>query len=141
MNKYASGSRFRVTIDPKLDEKSEVGFSKVSGLNVELEVEEIQEGGVNGAPHVLPAPVKRGGKLTLEKGLTSANSWAAKLRPGFQLGGWLTVEVEDSSGAVIRTFMIEDGLVTKWELTDMDASSSQVLIEKLEIAHEGLKCR
>lgn len=141
MNKYASGFRFRVTIDPKLDEKSEIGFSKVSGLSVELETDEIQEGGVNGAPHVLSAPAKRSSKLTLEKGLTSADSWAAKLRPGFMLGGWLTVEVEDNSGAVLRTYMIEDGIVTKWELTDMDASSSQVLIEKLEIAHTGLKCR
>lgn len=141
MDKYASGFRFRVTIDPKLDEKSEIGFSKVGGLTVELEVEEIQEGGVNGTPHVLTSPAKRSGKLTLEKGLASANSWATKLRPGFRLGGWLTVEVADSSGTVIRTFMIEDGIVTKWELTDMDASSSQVLIEKLEIAHTGLKYR
>src|SRR3954470_2736216 len=49
------------------------GFSEVSGLAVELEAEDFQEGGVNGYAHKLPKLVKNP-NIVLKRGLTDSDT-------------------------------------------------------------------
>ena len=55
--------------------------------------------------------------------------------------------LEMSAGVVFGDFSlikplllwINDGLITKWEVSGLDAMGSQLLVEKLEIMHEGIQ--
>ena len=114
-------------------------FSRVSGIESTMEQEEIAEGGKNDGPHILLAPHKRHSPLVLERGVVPAESWMCRLRPGMRLGTWLMVILLDEKGTQTkRKFTISDGIVTKWELSGLDAMGNSVLVEKLEIVHDGI---
>ena len=56
------------------------------------------------------------------------------------LGTWLDIVLLDEKGKQTnRRFQINDGLITKWEVSGLDAMGSQLLVEKLEIMHEGIQ--
>lgn len=137
-NQYVSSYRFAVRLGGNTYDK--VCFSKISGIESTLDYEEIYEGGYNASPHLLAVPHKKRSPLVLEKGAGPRDSWINRIKPGMKLGTWLEIVILDGTGKETkRSFRIEDGLITKWELTGLDAMESQVLIEKLEIMHEGIR--
>lgn len=141
---YASDFRFRVLTGtirysggtiPGTD----IRFSKISGIESAAETEEVAEGGKNSGPLLLPVPKKRHAPLVLERGFLPANHWMTRLKPGMRLGTWLQVIVLSENGSSIdRKFWIEDGTVTKWELSELNAMGSSILIERMEILHDGI---
>lgn len=136
---YVPEYRFAVNLG-NYDNFSKVCFSKISGLVSTLDYEEIQEGGYNASPHLLPVPHKKHGALVFEKGAAPAESWISKLKPGMRLGTWLEIVLLDGAGKeTSRRFMVEDGIVTKWEVSELNALGNNLLVEKLEIMHEGIK--
>src|SRR6478736_3812744 len=50
------------------------GFSEVTGLQVEIEVQDHREGGENGFIHKLPGPARYSQNLILKHGLTDLTS-------------------------------------------------------------------
>ena len=60
--------KFKVIIGPEL----KGNFSKVSGLETEITLEEIYEGGVNTGPHYLPTNMRHS-RLVLERGIMNLN--------------------------------------------------------------------
>lgn len=118
---------------------TQTGFSKVSGFELTMEQEEIAEGGKNDGPHVLVAPHKKHQPLILERGVLPVSSWLYRLKPGMRLGTWLLVAVLDAYGGMTeKRIGISDGIVTKWELSGLDAMGNSLLVEKIEILHDGL---
>ena len=135
---YAPVYRFAVQLGDTSYEK--VCFSRVSGLERTMEFEEISEGGYNESPHLVAVPHKRHGVLVLERGMAPVDSWSSRVRPGMWLGTWLDIVLLDEKGKQTnRRFQINDGLITKWEVSGLDAMGSQLLVEKLEIMHEGIQ--
>lgn len=136
-SEYLPVYRFAVRIGGN---NSKVCFSKISGIESTLDYEEIYEGGYNDAPHLAVVPHGRHAALILEKGAAPGDSWVNKIRPGMKLGTWLEVVLLDGKGRETgQTFSIQDGLVTKWEVSNLDAMGDQILIERLEIMHEGIQ--
>lgn len=142
VKKYMPGYRFRImTGEDQIAglPAQEICFQKVSGIEVTLETEEIFEGGKNDSPHILCAPHKRHQPLVLERGMVSSDSWLHRLKPGMRLGTWLKVILLDGKGEMTgRQFEITDGIVTKWEVSGLNAMDGSVLLEKLEIMHDGI---
>lgn len=133
---YAPDCRFLV-INKDFDM---AGFLRISGLTAEMEQEEILEGGKNDGPHIVTASHRRHQPLVLERGVLPQKSWLGKLKPGMQLGTWMEIILLDERGVWMpRTFWIEDGIVTKCEMSGLDALGNSVLIEKIEIVHDGLR--
>lgn len=131
---YALNFRFLV-----LTGGESICFSKISGIEITMEQEEIFEGGKNGGPHILFSPHKKNPPLVLERGILPNNSWLSKLRPGMRLGTWLQVVLLDEQGNPMeRTFGIDDGTVVKWEISGLDALGNSIVVEKMEIAHDGI---
>lgn len=134
---YVPVYRFAVRIG---ENNGKVCFSRISGIEKTLDFEEIYEGGYNAAPHLVAVPHKNHAALVLEKGAAPGNSWVNKIKPGMKLGTWLEVVLLDTKGKETgQTFTIQDGLVTKWEISHLDAMGREILIEKLEIMHEGIQ--
>ena len=132
----------------------DAGFSECSGLGMEQQLYEYQEGGLLDSTHKLPGQVNFG-TLTLRWGMGFNNSlwdWhisnARALAYGDQLkrkDGTLIClpfeNVEDplatSSGTQVWYF--RRALPVRWTGPQFDANSSQVAIETMELAHEGLE--
>jgi hypothetical protein len=118
------GCRFVVEIDSL----TVGGFSEVSGLVVEVETEDYQEGGVNDYVHKLPKGIKYP-NLVLKRGITDSD----------ELWKWHEdVVLLDSEGNVKRTWTFEDVYPIKWTGPDFKADNSTVAIESLELVHKGL---
>ena len=124
---------------------TQINFARVSNVQRTVEHEAIVEGGLNDYIHVLTKPGGQSGTLTLEKGV-AADSTLTKLMRALEPGRRISVPVtillyhrEASGWKPVRAWGFEDGMVTRWEVGTLDGLGSEVLIEKLEISHAGLK--
>jgi phage tail-like protein len=117
-------------------------FAEADGLDAELGVTEIKEGGENRFTHRLPDRAARK-NLTLKRGVMTASSDLAK---------WCkdTIESDFSSPLTTRDINVsllnEDGqplLVwtfsnawpTKWSVSSLDSKKNEVALETLEFAY------
>lgn len=116
-------------------------FQDCSGLSMEVEVQEYIEGGNNEFVHKLPGRLKFG-NITLRRGVTD-NTQFAMWRPKIE-GGKITVERKNisiilfsHSGETVKTWEVTEAYPVKWTGPDLKASSMDVAIETLELAHQG----
>ncbi len=115
-------------------------FRSVSGLKVETEVIEFREGGT-GDVHKLPGRVKYT-NLVLKQGFSGAGElqkWAFRIAAGQFEHKNATIVISDQKAQVVARYILANAWPTKWEGPDFDASSNEVAIETIEIAHEGLR--
>jgi phage tail-like protein len=134
---------FRVTITDKVDAK--VGFFKsVGGLSYETEVLEHREGGENNTTKKLVGATKWK-NLVLKRGFGSPEliawreEWLKPAGPGANMRKSGKIEQLGPDGdTVVASWTFVRGWPVKWEVSELDASKSEVSIETLEIAHEGL---
>ncbi|RUS46156.1 phage tail protein [Cohnella sp. AR92] len=119
------------------------GFSEVTGLESEIVLEEFAEGGQNQFVHRLPGRV-RFQPLVLKRGMTLTNElwyWYANVMRG---------SIERKSGSIIlydeydeefRRWNFYDAYPTKWIGPTLNAASSEVAFESIELVHNGFKAR
>nr|DAJ02123.1 MAG TPA: major tail protein [Caudoviricetes sp.] len=127
------GFKFRISI-PGLPDSC--GFSKISGLTMEIGVTEYDEGGYD-VTHKLQGKAK-GGELTCEKGAFPSTQVEQVFRKALSSKERSTIVVNllDSRGKVQRTWKFAECWCSKWELGDLDASSEDVLMETLTLQYE-----
>ena len=116
-------------------------FRSVSGLSMEIEVVEFREGGENGAVHKIPGRVKYP-NIVLKQGFTGASDlqkWAFRIAAGQFEHKNATIVISDQRSQVIARYTLTNAWPTKWSAPDFDATSNDVAIETIEIAHEGLR--
>jgi phage tail-like protein len=116
-------------------------FNDVSGLQVEIEVNEYREGGVNGYMHKRAGPAKYPSNLVLKKGITDSQelwSWYCQVLQGTIQRKSLDVVLMDSAGSEQRRWTFQNAYPVKWAGPDFKAQSSEVAVESMELAHEGL---
>jgi len=117
------------------------GFNDVSGLQAEIEVQEYREGGVNEYIHKRAGPARYPSSLVLKRGITDSTqlwSWFCDVLQGNIQRKSLDVVLMDSSGADQRRWTLRNAYPVKWTGPELKAQSSEVAIESLELAHEGL---
>lgn len=116
-------------------------FNEVSGLQAEIEVNEYREGGVNGYMHKRAGPARYPQNLVLKKGITDSTelwSWYCNVLQGTIQRKSLDVVLMDATGAEQRRWTLQNAYPVKWAGPDFKAQSSEVAIESMELAHEGL---
>jgi len=117
------------------------GFNDVSGLQAEIEVQEYREGGVNEYMHKRAGPVRYPSNLILKRGIgdnAELWSWYCNVLQGTIQRKCLDVVLMDSAGAEQRRWTFQNAYPVKWAGPEFKAQSSEVAIESLELAHEGL---
>lgn len=124
------------------------GFQEVSGLEIEMDVQDLLEGGRN------QAVIRRYGRgrfplLVLKRGLlydsdrVDARFWRWMqdaldgVRPLQRVDGLLRVMAAD--GSVRANWGFERGLPAKLRGPELNAKTGEIAIEELAIAHEGLR--
>lgn len=114
----------------------ELSFARVSGIGGTQEFDTYAEGGAGVV--ILPKPKTSAGTLTFERGVTS-EKWAgsACFTVGVAVSG---VEISIiKHGSVIQSYEVDDAIVTAWELGELNALASGVLIKKFTLSHNGIK--
>jgi len=116
------------------------GFLRVKGLSREVRVESYREGGVNEYEHKLAGQVSYA-PLVLERGLAMDDlwKWAQAAADGDVQRRTLWIRLQDEAGDKAWAWQIADAIPVKWSASDLDASSPQVVMESLELAHHGLR--
>jgi len=118
------------------------GFSRVKGLSREVKYESYREGGVNEYEHKLITQVSYP-VIVLERGLALDNlwKWALDVADGIVESKRKTVliRLQNEAGENVWAWQVERALPVKWSVSDLDAQSSQVVMESLELAHHGLR--
>ena len=121
-------------------------FQEVSGLSVDIEVEEVQEGGENGFVHKLPGRMTWP-NIVLKRGITQSNNlfeWLTKSAgPDFHEAQdklerrTASITLVNAAEEPMRSWDIVDAFAVKWTGPSFDANSTDPATEELEIAHHG----
>lgn len=140
--------KFAFTVE--IDGLQVAGFRKASGLSVQMEPEEYQEGGVNDHVHTLPGQFSHD-NLVLERGLSNSRKlwkWIEGLRTGstYAKSGkkarkHVTVTLQSGHRSQeSRGWRFRNAYPVTWEGPELSADasgSSAVAIQRLELAHQG----
>jgi phage tail-like protein len=117
------------------------GFSECSGLTTDTNVIEYREGQEITTTRKLPGLMKYN-NIVLKRGWTQDRKlwdWRKKVIDGKteRQSGTVVLLGEDRSPVLRWNF--REGWPSKWEGPALNAKTSEVAIETLEIAHEGLE--
>jgi phage tail-like protein len=127
--------RFKISID-----NVTIGaFSECSGISVEYEILEYQEGGEDRYAHKLRGRLKYP-NLVLKRGVTYEDrllKWLFERKPRDERGA-VTVTLIGDDGADVRSWAFAGAFPVKWQGPSLNAKSTSVATETLEIAHQGL---
>jgi phage tail-like protein len=134
--------RFSLFIDGR-----DIGsWRECSGLSVQVNVEEVNEGGQNQFVHKLPGRMQWP-NLVFKRGVSNSNElfdWFKKSSgDGFSGAGdklrRSTGEVVlcAADGSRVRSWSFVDAFPVKWSGPTLSASSNDIAGEELEIAHHG----
>lgn len=121
------------------------GFSEVSGLEQEIEIEEYKEGAVDYI-HKLPNGIKYT-NVVLKRGITDSGAlrlWYDTVLKSITYGKIpipkepiVYISLMDQEGNEKVRFLIKSAYPVKWTGPQLNANANEVAIETLELAHEG----
>src|SRR5271169_2901497 len=116
------------------------GFSEISGLEAQTEVQEYREGGVNGFMHKRAGPIKYP-NLILKRGISDAAglwSWYADVMQGNVQRRTVSIVLMDSACEEQRRWSFQRAYPVKWSGPGLRAAAAEVAVESVELAHDGL---
>lgn len=136
------GFHFKVEFDISGIGDSDFFFRDVSGLSMELEEETLNEGGENRFSHKFPVR-GRFPDLVLKRGLlidSTLRTWCEEAIYNLSIEPatiWVTVLNDQHEPLQVYTFV--NAWPKKWNVSDLNAESSELLIESLELAYQYFK--
>jgi phage tail-like protein len=123
-------------------------FTEVSGLSVQIDTEDLVEGGQNQYVHKLPKAMKWP-NLVLKRGITDSDAlfeWFAKCSgEGLEAAGNKlelrngSVQLVDAALKTVRRWNFTEAFPVKWTGPKLSASASDLATEELEVCHCGFK--
>jgi phage tail-like protein len=115
-------------------------FTRVKGISREVKYESYREGGVIEYEHKLVTQVSYP-VVILERGLALDDlwKWALATADGEVKRRTVWIRLQDEANLPMWAWQIEYALPVKWTASDLDATSSPVVMESLELAHHGLR--
>ena len=123
-------------------------FQQVSGLSVEVDAQEIKEGGQNEFIYRVPGRMKWP-NLVLKRGVTTENNlfeWFRKSSgEGFAGVGNIVDRREaslymlDAQLTTLRIWVFSNAFPVKWKGPEFSVDSTSIATEELEVAHHGFR--
>lgn len=132
----------------EIDSVRVAGFSECSGLQMEIKTFDYKEGGRNNSTLKFPEHASYG-NVTLKRGVTVSNEligWQLDAAEGrfkrvTSVGISFAIIFRDETGEAVKRWNLIRAFPVKWTGPDLKAAGSEIAIESLEIAHEGIQVR
>ena len=126
----------------EIDGITVAGFSEVSGLTTDTNIIEYREGNEQqGTVRKLPGLMKYN-NIVLKRGWTDSKAlweWRKKVIDGTTERKGGSIVLFDEARQPALTWNFREGWPSKWEGPALNGKTSEVALETLEIAHEGLE--
>ncbi|MGH9187366.1 MAG: phage tail protein [Acidimicrobiales bacterium] len=132
----------------EIDDRPIGWFTEVSGLEVEVEVETIEEGGENSFVHKVPGRMKWP-DLVFKRGLTQSDNlfeWLdGSAGAGLEAAGNTlkrstgAITLLSRAGKALRAWEIEGAFPVKWTGPTFASGSDDTADEELRVAHHGFR--
>lgn len=118
-----------------------IGFSEVDLPSGEIEVIEYREGNELARARKLPG-LATYANVTLKRGVTGdleLFDWWRSVRDGQLLRRKVTITLLDEQRQPVQRWVLRDAWPAKLDYSPLNALGNQVVIETLELAHEGFE--
>lgn len=120
---------------------AKISFSEVSGLSMEFAVIEHREGG---SEHSTKMPgLRKYNNIILKRGVQNGDheffEWINTVRLNTVERRDVVISLLDEAHQPIFSWRVRNAWPCKYEVAGLHANSNEVLIESLELAHEGLE--
>lgn len=135
--KYPLG-KFRYKVE--IEGVTAGGFTEVSGFDASIDVIEYREGDMVQTPMKLPG-LKKYGNITLKKGVMDTKALYDWMAVGLEKNvkrATVTITLIDINGENAASWQVIKAWPTKYTAPDFNATSSEIAVDTLEIAHEGM---
>jgi phage tail-like protein len=124
----------------EIDGLSRGAFQQCSGFDSTIDVTEYREGGSNTTPRKIPGLTKHS-NITLKWGVTDdmeLYKWHKDAVNGDLVRKNGSIVLLNRKGEEVARWNFERAFPVKYHGPDLDAQKSELAIETLELAHEGL---
>jgi phage tail-like protein len=119
----------------------EVGrFRECTGIAMEVEMKDYNEGGNNGFVHKLPTRIKYP-NLVLKRGVTHESAlldWIEETRKQARQSE-LTVTLMAAGNREVRQWAFQNAYPVKWTGPNLNSGGNAIATETLEIVHQGFR--
>lgn len=123
---------------------SRIGFTEVSGLEAETELIEYREGSSAEYSKIKMPGMQKYANITLKRGTFLGDNdffewWKSTRILGKPERRDLIISLLNEEHAPVMNWKVKNAFPTKVQATDLKADGSEVAIETLELAHEGIE--
>ena len=119
-----------------------IGFSEVSGLNVETQVIEYRDGLSFDNSTIKMPGMQKYGNITLKRGMTKSDNEFYQWWNDFKLNKIerrdLTISLLNEEHEPVVTWKVRNAFPVKVDGGSLKATGNEVAIETMELAHEGI---
>lgn len=130
--------RFRYKVE--IEGLSAGGFSEVTGFDASIEVIKYREGDMVQTPMKIPR-LKEYSNIVLKQGLVDSKvlyDWMIKGVDGAVERKTITITLLDAEEKAAASWQVINAWPVKYTVPEFNAMSSEIAIETLEVAHEGM---
>lgn len=141
--------KFRI----KIDNAVVAGLTKCSALTISVASQDFRSGEMDSFKQKLPGQVSFE-PITLEQGMTASpvfEQWATSMANYIKNRGTdaektpenfrkdIDIEVYNLNNQMVKSYRVYNCWVSKYTVSDLDATSSDVLIQSIELQNEGIQ--
>ena len=121
---------------------TQIGFTEVSGLDVETEVVEYRHGASPEYSKVKMPGMQKFSNLTMKRGTFATDNeyydWWNSVKLNTIERRNITISLLNEEHEPVIVWKVKNAWPTKVQSTDLKADGNEVAIESMEIVHEGL---
>ncbi len=123
----------------QVDGEAVAGFSEVSGITMQLDTVQYQEGGVNDHVHSLPGTMAHA-NLVMQRGMTKDATfwkWVQDVMSGKVVRKDVVIKLQDGfQGESVWGWEFTDAYPTMWQGPDLISANNRLAIESIELTYE-----
>jgi len=124
---------------------TKIGFTEVSGLDVETEVVEYREGSSPEYSKVKMPGMQKFSNITLKRGTFKSDNefynWWNTVKLNTIERRDITISLLNEEHEPVVTWKVKNAWPSKVQSTDLKSDGNEVAIESIELVHEGLTIR
>jgi phage tail-like protein len=121
---------------------TKIGFTEVSGLDVETEVVEYRQGASPEYSKIKMPGMQKFSNITLKRGTFASDNeyynWWNSVKLNTIERRNITISLLNEEHEPVVTWKVKNAWPAKVQSTDLKADGNEVAIESMEIVHEGL---